>query len=64
MKDKIAQEVKDLLKPMIRETTVKAIIERHTFLHNQVFDKKPRQRNDKDIRALLNYENKEVIFKS
>ena len=40
---------------------IKEIIQRHAYLHNKVFDKKPKDRKEKDIRELLNYENIELI---
>jgi len=42
---------------------VKHMIERHTYLHDKVFDKKPKDRKESDIQELLIYENKEVELK-
>ena len=49
---------------MVEHTTVRRIIERHTYLHNQVFDKKPKERKDSDIKALLDYESEMVEMRS
>jgi len=43
-------------------TKIKNIIARHTYLHNKVFDKEPKDRKKQDINALLNYEGMEVQF--
>ena len=42
---------------------IRNIIERHTYLYNQVFGKRPQARKEKDIQELLKYEEKEVEFK-